>query len=101
MAQFDVHPLTDEAGGGLVVDCQSDLLDHIGSRFVVPLIPRADAPPPARGLNPVFTIESEDSVMLTQSASAVRRRHLGAPVRSLEDRRLEIVSALDMLISGV
>lgn len=99
MAQFDVHRLAN--GSALVIDCQSNLLDHIDSRFVVPLVPLANAPPPARRLNPVFEIDGDDYVMLTQAASAVRRRELGAVIASLDERRFEITDALDVLISGV
>jgi toxin CcdB len=97
MAQFDVHRL----GDGLVVDCQSDLLRHIASRLVVPLVPRSDAPMPAHRLNPVFEIASVDYVMVTESAGAVRTQQLGPVIESLADRSFEITGALDILISGV
>ena len=99
MAQFDVHALA--GGPSLVIDCQSDLLDHIESRFVVPLVPRDDAVPPAGRLNPVFEIGGKDYVMLTQSSGAVRRRDLGPTLESLANRDREIVNALDVLITGV
>ena len=88
-------------GNGLVIDCQSDLLSHLNTRFVVPLIPRNHAPKPARRFNPVFAIDGADQVMDTQFASAVERRELGAIVVSLADRSFEITDALDVLISGV
>lgn len=97
MAQFDVHQL----GSGLVVDCQSDLLAHLNTRIVVPLIPRDRAPTPAGRFNPVFAIDGADHVMDTQFTSAVERRELGAVVTSLADRSFEITDALDVLISGV
>ena len=97
MAQFDVHRL----GGALVVDCQSNLLDHLNTRLVVPLMVRDRAPAPAERLNPLFAIGGVDHVMVTQFATAVERRELGAPVASLADRSFEIVGALDVLISGV
>jgi len=97
MAQFDVHRL----GGGLVIDCQSDLLGHLASRLVVPLVLRTDAPAPAHRLNPVFEIDGEDHVMMTESAAAVRRQLLGPRVASFADRSFEITGALDVLISGV
>jgi len=99
MAQFDVHRLANRRR--LVLDCQTDLLDHIDSRFVVPLIPRENAPPPARRLNPVFEIEGAEHVMLTQSAAAIPRRELGEKVASLADRDHEIINALDFLLTGV
>ena len=97
MAQFDVHRWDD----GLVIDCQADLISQIDSRFVVPLVPRANAPKVAQRLNPIFEIEGNDYVMLTQLGSAVMRRHLGAVVASLSQRSFEITSAIDVLISGV
>jgi toxin CcdB len=99
MPQFDVHRLANRPG--LVLDCQSDLLDHLQTRFVVPLAPRTDLPSVARRLNPCFDIEDEAYVMLTQSAAAIRRRDLGPVITSLAGHRVEIVSALDVLISGV
>ena len=97
MAQFDVHRL----GDGLVVDCQSDLLGHLSTRLVVPLMTRERGPAAARRLNPAFAIDGADHVMVTQFASAIERRELGAVVTSLADRSFDIVDALDVLISGV
>jgi toxin CcdB len=99
MAQFDVHRLAN--GPNLVVDCQSHLHDHIDSRFVVPLVPKDDAPTAVRRLNPVFVIDGEEYVMVTQSAAAVARNRLGPVIESLADRGHEIVGALDVLITGV
>ncbi len=97
MAQFDVHRL----GSALVVDCQSDLLRQIDSRFVAPLVHRTDAPQAARRLNPVFKIRGEDYVMLTQAAGAVRSCELGEVIASLAERSFEITNAIDVLVSGV
>lgn len=85
----------------MVVDCQSDLLSSIDSRFVVPLVSRADAPTSAQRLNPIFEIDEKHYVMLTQAASAVRRRDLGDAVASLAERSYEITNAIDVLITGV
>ena len=99
MAQYDVSRLSE--GDVLVVDCQSDLLDHLESRFVGPLIPFDQLSIPAKRLNPVFQIEGRRYVMLTQSASAVARRELGPVVISLADHDREIMNALDFLLTGV
>lgn len=99
MGQFDVHRLAN--GRGYVLDCQADLLDHIESRFVVPLLPMKQAPSPITRLNPVFRMNGEDYMMLTQSAGAIRRRDLGPVVASLAERHVEIVGAIDVLLSGV
>lgn len=99
MAQFDVHRLANRTA--LVLDCQTELLDHIDSRFVVPLVPAAEAPTPAQQLNPSFRIGGVDYVMLTQSAAAVTRRELGEVVASLAPHRHKITNALDFLLTGV
>lgn len=97
MPQFDVHRF----GDGLVIDCQSNLLADLNTSLVAPLVARDQAPAPARRLNPVFVVDGADHVMVTQFASAVERRKLGAVVTSLADRSFEIVDAFDILISGV
>src|SRR4051794_9704087 len=99
MAQFDVHRLN--SGGGLVVDCQSDLLDQLNTRFVAPLLPREQAPVPAQRLNPVFTVAGSEFVMVAQFSAAVRRDELGDVIASMRDRSFEVIGALDVLISGV
>ena len=86
---------------GLVINCQSDLLEQIDSRFVVPLVPRMDAPKVAARLNPVFEIDGKDYVMLTQAATAVRRRELGSVVASVAERSFEVAGALDILVNGI
>lgn len=87
--------------GVLVVDCQSDLLDHIDSRFVVPLLPASQSPMPAKRLNPQFELDGETYILLTQSASAVARRELGSVVASLAEHDREVLNALDFLLTGV
>ena len=97
MAQFEVYRL----GSALVVDCQSDLLSHIDSRFVAPLVPSSDAPPAVSRLNPTFGIGDEDYIMLTQAAGAVRRSELQEVGASLAEHSFEITNAIDVLVSGV
>jgi len=98
MARFDVHAR--RSGPGLLLDCQADLLAHLNTRLVVPLIPLAEAPKPAARLNPVFTVGGGEHVMVTQYAAAVELRELGEAVGSLAKHHHAIVGALDMLITG-
>jgi toxin CcdB len=97
MAQFDVHRL----GTGLVVDCQSELLGHIDSRFVVPLAPSEFAAIAAQRLNPRFEIAGDGYIMVTQQAASVPRSELGPVIASLADQSFEITGAIDVLLSGV
>ncbi len=98
MARFDI--CANPAGAGYLLIVQSDLLDHLNTRMVVPLLPLAQAPQPARILNPVFAVGAESFVMATQFMAAVPTAILKEPVASLDQRRDEIVAALDFLMQG-
>jgi toxin CcdB len=99
VAQFDIYRLRSRAD--LVIDCQSDLLEHLNTRFVAPLVPRELAPQPAQRLNPIFRIEDSEYVMVTQFAAAIADRELGPVVTSIRNRSFEVIGALDILLSGV
>lgn len=100
MARFDVYARRD--GHGLVLDCQADVLSRqLDTRFVVPLLPPTSAPLPARRLNPLFDVDGESYVMVTQFAATMSVRDLGARVTSLLGDDFTITSALDFLMCGV
>lgn len=62
MAQYDVFLNSD--GSGYLLDVQSDLLDGLATRLVIPLLPASQAPKPATGLNleRVAVIAIQDSL---------------------------------------
>lgn len=97
MARFSVYPGPD---GSLLLDCQADVLDHLNTRFVVPLMPPDSAPIAAARLNPLFEIESNPYVMYTQFAASVPANDLKLRIASLDDQSVSIMNALDMLITG-
>ena len=99
MARFDVYRRRGAAG--YLLDCQSDLLAGLNTRFVVPLLSVEEAPPPAARLNPVLTVEGVGQVMVTQFAAAVMKTELGERVASQAEHADRIVGALDVLITGV
>lgn len=100
MAHFDVHPLRD--GSGVVLDCQGDLLRHLETRFVVPLMSQDRAPAPLIDrLNPRLLLDGKPVVMMTQLASSVPRTALSPAVASLADEQFEIGRAIDILLGGV
>ena len=88
-------------GNGLVVNCQSDLLEHIVTRFVVPLVPACEAQIATPRLNPRFQIEGEEYVLVTQTAATVGRSEVGKVIVSLADHSYEITGAIDVLTGGV
>ena len=97
MARFDVF---ETAGGALVLDCQTDILSHLKTRFAVPLF-RADGEViAAKRLNPIFAINGKDYIMYSQFASAIPSKDMKKFMCSLTDEADTIIYALDMLISG-
>jgi toxin CcdB len=97
MARFDVHP--GARGKGYLLDCQADVLDHLETRVVVPLMPAAGLPVATR-LNPVFEVGGARLVMGTQLIFAIPAQHLQGCVASLAGEHIEITNALDMLLTG-
>ncbi len=98
MARFDVYGL--RQGGGLVLDCQADLLADLNTRFVVPLLPEAEAPKAADRLNPSFYFAGQSFVMVTQFAATIHIRELGDVIASLKREETAVINALDMLLTG-
>lgn len=98
MARFDVY--RDPDGNGYLLDVQADLLNHLNTRIVVPLMAAADAPKPAKGLNPVYMIGETVVVMIPQFLSAVPTSVLRVQVATLDPHHSEIVDAIDLLLQG-
>lgn len=98
MARFKVYKNPD--GAGYLLDVQADLLKHLNTRLVVPLLPSPTAPKPAKVLNPCFEIAGESLVMTTQFMAAVPVRMLRTPVANLQAERDQIVAAIDFLMQG-
>lgn len=98
MAQGEVYLLAD---GTMVLDCQADHFANIDTRLVVPLEPIGRSHRQQVRLNPIFVVNGEQMMMLTQFATAIRAAELSNPVASLAQARLEVISAFDMLLTGV
>lgn len=102
MAQFDVYlnPNADTRESiPFLLDVQTELLDMLSTRVVVPLV-LAEEMSPARNLNPQFKIKSIAVVMSTAELAGVQTRTLGEKVTSLKNKRDEIIAALDLLFTG-
>lgn len=104
MPQFDVHRNPDPRTGGEVpylLNVQSDLLAPLATCVVVPLVSAAAMDKPAKRLNPQFEVEGKPVVMSTAEIAGIPRRALGEKVDALQERRAEIIAALDMLFTGI
>ncbi len=97
MSKYNAYKNPD--GNGYLLDVQSDILEDMETRVVVPLLP-ASLTPPATRLNPVFEIDGKDYIMLTQALAAFPASLLKSPVANFADRFDEITNALDMLFQG-
>lgn len=100
MAQFDVYENINSSSKKnipFLLDVQNDILDDLNSRIVVPLIVYSK---PAKILNPVFSINSQNLTMSTAQLASISIKNIGKKVCSLKHKRDEIISAIDFLITG-
>ncbi len=102
MAQFDIHRNTRPGAEDFpyLLDIQSDFLDLLGTRLVVPLMPLARYGTPIERLNPLFEIEGEAYAGVFTEMAGIPRTLLGEAVASAAERRHEIVAAVDFMIQG-
>ena len=98
MARYDLYRLREQAG--YLLDVQTDLIDQLQTRVVVPLLPAGSTPPPVRRLNPVFDIGGIRYVMATPLLAAVPVTELEPSQANLSMHHDQIVAALDMLLQG-
>lgn len=104
MARFDVYANLGSHAKTTpyLLDVQSDLLDDLESRVVIPLrslqnFPKVNLP---TRLTPIITIDRNEFLLETPKMAAVPKRILRPPVTSLRDARDEIAAALDFLFYG-
>ena len=100
MSRLDVHPMPGGGQDGYVLDVQADLLSHLATRTVVPLLREDRAPKPIHDLNPVFEIHGERHVMVTQAIASVPGHELKRALASLAEQHDRVVRALDTLLTG-
>lgn len=104
MTQFDVHRNNNPDSSQAIpylLDLQTDFLELLATRVVAPLVLASEMGKAATVLNPRFEIEGISVVMSTAELAGVPVRALGERVLSLQDRRTEIIAALDFLFTGI
>jgi len=100
MAQFDVYKNTNSDTSQLfpyLLDIQNNILSSLKTRVVVPLCSDSS---PITHLNPTFIIENRTLFMATSDMAGIPLSACGDVVENLEEKRSEIINALDFLISG-
>ncbi|MGK6321081.1 CcdB family protein [Sphingomonas sp. DT-204] len=98
MAQFDVYRRKDDER--LLVDCQSDFIGELATRFVIPLYEPGQIAPPITRLNPLLDFEGRRLILYPQFAFSVRRSLLGPVLGSLSHEHDAIMGGIDMLLTG-
>jgi len=105
MAQFSVYKNEDRSSFKTYpyfLDVQSDLLDDLNSRMVIPLSPFSSVKGNnAKQLCPIVSIISEEYILLTHQLTSVPVSLLKQEITSLDSFRHEIISAIDFLITGI
>lgn len=105
MAQFTVYRNENKASKKAFpyfIDVQTDLLESLNSRIVIPFAPVKNVSNDiAKGLCPVFEIEKRAYVLMTHQMTSVPLANLQSEVASMTAFRNEIVSAIDMIVTGV
>ena len=104
MTQFTVYrnksPRTKSAFPFLV-DVQSDLLEPLQTRVVIPLTKVAAlAKKPVSHLTPTLTFDGESYLLMTPQLAGIARTDLGAQAGSVADERHTILAAIDFLLRG-
>ena len=85
----------------LLVDIQSDLLEQLQTRAVIPLTRTTGlTKKPLTQLTPALTFDGESYVLMTPQLAGVARAELGAPAGSLAGERNAIIAAMDFLLTG-
>lgn len=103
MARFDVYANPDPADRAAIpfmLDVQSDYLEGLDTRVVVPLFVSGRFNTCVRNLNPALQVSGKELIMDTASIGAIPTGELRRPVANLADRQLEIQDALDTLFAG-
>jgi toxin CcdB len=104
LAQFTVYrnkSARSKAVFPLLVDVQSDLLEDLQSRVVIPMSKAAAlARKPVSQLTPIIEFEDASYVLLTPQLAGIARSELGPVAGNVVHSRETILAAMDFLILG-
>jgi toxin CcdB len=105
MAQFDVYEnpnVSQRPGFPYLVVLQNDQLDHLSTRFVMPLARLERAPVDApRRLSQTVLIDGENLYLAAHLSGPLPARLLRSPLVSLASETAALLDALDAVIAGI
>jgi toxin CcdB len=104
VAQFSVYrnknPRT-KAAFPFLVDVQSDLLEPLKTRIVIPMTKApALTRKPVSHLTPEVSFNGDRYVLLTPQLAGIGRADLGPQAGTLAEERQTILAAIDFLLTG-
>jgi toxin CcdB len=104
VAQFSVYRNKNartKATFPYLVDVQSDLLDPLNTRVVIPMTKAAALTrKPVSHLTPEVSFNGDRYVLMTPQLAGVGRAELGAHAGALVEERQIILAAIDFLLTG-
>lgn len=106
MSQFDVYANTDTRTNGTYpyfVDVQHDLVSELGTRVVIPLTPaepEGDQKHPG-DLCPIVSVDEKPYALLAYQLTSISVSQLRKPAGSLSAERTRVLSAIDVLLTGI
>ena len=105
MSQFSVYENKDKATKKTYpyfLNVQNDLLDELNSRVVIPFsTPGSIKQKKEKKLCPIIQVKGNDFVLLTHQITTVPKLFLSSKVDQVDSFRTEIISAIDLLFTGI
>ena len=104
MGQFSVHANPDPGSRAeipFLLDGQAEVVDALATRVVVPLYRLEGARSRVMTrLTPVLSFQGEALVAMVPELAGLPRRRLGPELGDLVQARVELLGALDLLVTG-
>ncbi|MBF0587730.1 MAG: CcdB family protein [Magnetococcales bacterium] len=102
MAQFDFYQYKKRGKPEIfLVDIQSDLLDDMNTRVVIPIRPLDPGQKPIRILQPTIEWALGTYYFSTSEMAAISTAELKLKMGNLSEMRSEIIAAIDLLFTGI
>lgn len=98
MAQYDVYP--GHSPDIFLLDVQSDLIEDLSTRIVIPLIPADAGPDKIKTLHPVVSLGARDFIVASHLMTAVQKSELKKASMNLSGRHDAVSAAIFMVFNG-
>ena len=87
----------------MLLDVQSDLLEDLGTRVVIPMAPATGVVKRSamQTLTPLCLVDDKEYVLVTPQLAGIAAKELGPAVSDLASERASIIAALDLLLTGI